>query len=337
MITICLVLMTCLAALPRGRSILSPSWLATCFGALSISTWGFLGVSSFTLDAFLGGHNWLTLVRDLLATTSFWYYRRAVSRATHRPLIGPRRLHRWLLSHYRWARRRVFGNVLLFALMGSYAIPFALIENKGHTSSSFVLNRLDQPAMWLFASLYMGTLLLLSLDSLRMLSRPQEATVKEGRLLTLIALGFVLVIIACLLELGYLTTAFSGYGGEHFRVEYYYVAQWPFFAGLIAIGLGIAWNAISVWARFRRTAIMLLAFIERKRASSPVSVLEQVKLAFTRKPRQPSVGIFMAILDDIARERYTLTPAEREWLDKVRAHLWPEPGSMAPEIVGAAQ
>lgn len=235
MISLCLLLMLALVAM-RPNSLLKPSWVATLTGALSIATW----ISPTFLDSFIGGSNVLTLVRDVLAVLSFWFYREAVSRATGKRPTGDVRFGSSPVRRIPWS---------LVALIGLFAVPFALISDRGTTSPQFVLHRLDQPSMWLFTSLYMLVLILLSIDTMRML-----VGAKNVRLRIILA-GYGIVIVGCVVEIAYLTAAHFGWGGASFRSSMYFAAELPFFTGIFLIGVAIAWNALATWGRFRFTLL----------------------------------------------------------------------------------
>lgn len=237
MISLCLLLMLALVAM-RPNSLLKPSWVATLTGALSIATW----ISPTFLDSFIGGSNLLTLVRDVLAVLSFWFYREAVTRATGKRPTGDVRFGPSRMRRIPWS---------LVALIGLFAVPFALIADRGTTSPRFVMHRLDQPAMWLFASLYMLVLILLSVDTVRML-----IGAKNVRLRIILA-GYGIVIVGCVVEIAYLAAAHFGWGGASFRSSMYFAAELPFFTGIFLIGVAIAWNALATWGRFRFTLLRM--------------------------------------------------------------------------------
>lgn len=238
MISLCLLLMLGLVAL-RPNSLLKPSWLATLTGALSMATW----ISPTLLDSFLGGSNVLTLLRDVLAVLSFWFYREAVSRATGKRPTGDVRFGSARAKLIPWS---------LVSLVALFVVPFASISDRGTTSPQFVIDRLDQSAMWLFTSLYMLVLILLSVDTVRMLVG--EKSIK----LRVILVGYCVVMAGCAVEIAYLTAAHFGWGGVTFRDSMYFAAELPFFAGIFIIGVAIAWNALAIWGQFRITLLRVI-------------------------------------------------------------------------------
>ncbi|PPG55672.1 hypothetical protein C5C56_16570 [Rathayibacter sp. AY1D1] len=194
-------------------------------GAVALSTYGF-PIPFFTYDALLGGTNVITLVRDLAAASAFWFFREALGRrAGGEGRVGSR-----------------WGLAIMF---GSYIVPFLLIGNRGRTSVDFIIDRLDQTAVWLYGSAYMATLVWLSVSSIINARRNWR-----GVQLVFIT-GFAITTIGCLIEIAFLTASHFGYGGDAFRYSAWNAAEIPFFLGLLIIMLGIGWTAIVVPLRRR--------------------------------------------------------------------------------------
>lgn len=300
MISLCLVLMFFLALL-RLKSAMKPSWVATLSGAVSISTWGFLWVSPVHLDSWIGGANWITLVRDVFATLAFWFYREAVGLSVKRTPLGAPGAGAAGWRRVPW---------LLIGLLAAYAIPFALIPDKGSTSKTFVLDRLDHPTVWLFCTLYMGGLLFLSLDALRLIRRPRG-------LLWVVATGYAITAVGCTIEILYLALTYFGVGGSSFRVSMYSAAEIPFFAGLLLIGVAIAWNAIHVWGRFRWTLGELLAMASRTKVVS-MPTWTRIRAFFTGSPRKAAFRLWVAIQNKVESSDVQLTPGDRIRLERIR-------------------
>ncbi|PPF14673.1 MULTISPECIES: hypothetical protein [unclassified Rathayibacter] len=209
------------AAKPAAR----PAFWATVSGAVALSTYGF-PIPFFTYDALLGGTNVITLVRDLAAASAFWFFREALGRrAGGEGRVGSR-----------------WGLAIMF---GSYIVPFLLIGNRGRTSVDFIIDRLDQTAVWLYGSAYMATLVWLSVSSIINARRNWR-----GVQLVFIT-GFAITTIGCLIEIAFLTASHFGYGGDAFRYSAWNAAEIPFFLGLLIIMLGIGWTAIVVPLRRR--------------------------------------------------------------------------------------
>lgn len=304
-INLCLVALFLLVLFRRDRW--RPSWLATLAGAISLSTWGVFGVSAATFDSWIGGANWITLGRDIAATVAFWWYREAIGRAVGRAPFGSPRGDSTGAARVPW---------LLVALVACYTVPFALITEKGTTSESFVLDRLDQPTVWLFATLYMSTILLLSFDTLRLL-------LPTKGLLGVIACGYAVVIGGCLIEIGYLALTHFGVGGEAFRASMYYAAEVPFFTGVFTIAVAIAGTALRAWARYRWTLFGLLG-VRRRADTGNASLWKATRVLLGAEPRRRAMRVLTQIQDDIGRGALTLHRDDHLKVEKAWLRLMPQ-------------
>lgn len=225
LITLVLVRAPRAAAKPAAR----PAFWATVSGAVSLSTYGF-PISFYAYDSLLGGSNVTTLVRDLAATSAFWFFREALGRRAG----GQGR------TGSRWG---------LAAMFGSYIVPFLLIRDRGDTSVDFIIDRLDQTAVWLYGSAYMTTLVWLAVSSILDARRNWR-----GVQLAFI-IGSAVTTVGCLIEIGFLTASHFGYGGDTFRYSAWNASEIPFFLGLLIIMLGIGWTAIVLPIRHRLVVI----------------------------------------------------------------------------------
>jgi hypothetical protein len=237
-----MIQITCLLALivlviirgPRAASNASarPAWWATVSGVISLATYGF-PVPFPVFDAILGGSNVTTLIRDLGATSAFWFFREALAR---RAGIESTR-SRW-------------GLAVMFA---SYTIPFFLIADRGPSDVAFITDRLDQTAVWIYGAAYMTTLIWISVSAI-LIARLNWRGVQSAFIS-----GLVLVIAGCLIEIVFLTASHFGYGGQAFRYSAWNLSELPFFLGLLVIIVGIGWVAIVSPSRRR----ILLAKLRR--------------------------------------------------------------------------
>jgi len=198
-----------------------PAWWATAFGLLSVSTYGLFMAPPAVLDALIGGQNALTLVRDAAAVAAMWFFHNAV--AAQRDYQS-RRLPWW-------------GLCLAIA---SFAVPFALIHEPGPTSQSFVLDRLDQFLVWLFSTVYTALMGTLAGRTIAMLASRRTVPTK------LWVTGLSLMLVSDVLEVGYLAIAHFGDVGAEFRERFYYVAQLPFFSGVIIAVAGFIWIIVTL-------------------------------------------------------------------------------------------
>jgi hypothetical protein len=214
--SVCLLLLIVAVLFRARRSYRKPAWWATLFGLISLTTYGLAPIAPTGLDALLGDKNILTLVRDVTAVTAMYSFHNAV--AVERGY--PRRRVPW------WP---------LFLAVAAFAIPFALITNPGHTSTRFVLDRLDQTPVWLFATIYTVAMGVLAGLTIWMLSAKRSAPT------VLWVLGLSLMMVSDVLEVAYLAAAHFDPVSQAFRERYYYVAEIPFFSGVAIAVLGFIW------------------------------------------------------------------------------------------------
>lgn len=212
----CLLIVIVAVAFRARRSYRKPAWWATVFCMVSLATYGVIGAPPAVLDELLGDRNLLTLVRDASAVAALWSFHNAV--ATERG-FERRRLPWWSVV----------------AAIIAFTIPFLLITDPGHTSSRFVLDRLDQTAVWLFATLYTAVMGLISALTIRMLA--ERRTMPTMFWVT----GLSLMLVSDVVEVLYLFVAHFGPVSAAFREHYYYVAEVPFFSGLFIAAAGFIW------------------------------------------------------------------------------------------------
>ena len=240
---ICLALLVLLVIFRGPRAVASasarPSWWATVSGVIALSTYG--GPIPFAAyDRFLGNSNVTTLVRDLGATSAFWFFREALAwRAGSRGRYGSR-----------------WGLATMFL---SFTIPFFLIANRGPTSVTFIIDRLDQAAVWLYGAAYMTGLLWMASSGV-FIARKNWKSFQS-----VFIAGFLLVIASCIIEITYLTATHFGYGGQEFRYTAWDFSKLPFFLGIGIIILGIVWVTLGTQIR-RRIIIASLQKIARRHA-----------------------------------------------------------------------
>ncbi|MCE0459442.1 hypothetical protein [Curtobacterium flaccumfaciens] len=212
----CLLILVVAVTLRARRSYRKPAWWATVFGLVSLATYGVIGAPPSVLDGFLGDRNLLTLVRDASGLAAMWAFHNAV--ATERG-FERRRLPWWSVA----------------AAIAAFAIPFLLITDPGHNSPRFVLDRLDQPAVWLFATLYTAFMGIVSALTIRMLAERRTAPTVFW------VAGLSLMVVSDVLEVLYLCVAHFGPVSASFREHYYYVSELPFFSGIFLAVAGFIW------------------------------------------------------------------------------------------------
>lgn len=225
----CLALIALLAVL-RGPQALRrpqarPAWWATIAGTVSLTTYG-VPVPQPVYDRFLGGQNFLTLVRDLAAIAALWFLREA-------------------LAGYSRSAKRYAAPWRLGAALALVACPFLLIPHRSPTSATLVMDQIVQPASWLYGIAYMGVLTWLLLDSARITLRVSRGVVR------VIAAGALVTATGCMVEIVVLTAAHLGWGGGSFRDAFSEASAAPFFTGLTVMLLGVAGATVVLPARRR--------------------------------------------------------------------------------------
>ena len=237
---ICLGLLVILVVVRGPGALVSssarPAWWATASGVIALSTYG-VPIPFMAYDSFFGSSNTTTLIRDLAAISAFWFFREALARSAG----GEGRYgSRWGLA----------------LMVTACTVPFFLIENRSPTETGFIINRLDQSAVWVYGSAYMATLIWISLSAI-WLARYSWRGVH-----LIFMVGFGLVIVSCGIEISFLTASHFGYGGQDLRYSAWNASELPFFCGLLIIMLGIAWVAVIVPLR-RRILIIQVRRIAR--------------------------------------------------------------------------
>lgn len=305
---VCLALLIALVMVRAPRAIASPAgrpaFWATVSGIVALSTYGW-PIPFLTYDALLGGSNVITLVRDLAATSAFWFFREALGRrAGGEGRIGSR----WGLAF----------------MFGSYIVPFLLIRDRGETSKDFIIDRLDQTAVWLYGSAYMATLVWLSVSSIINARRNWR-----GVQLVFIT-GFAVTTVGCLIEIAFLTASHFGYGGDAFRYSAWNAAEIPFFLGLLIIMLGIVWTALVLPIRHR------LVVARASRYAVRHNLIERPKFTTYLGERRliaHAQQVLVSTKNAQVRGDIDLTPAACAALERLRALISPD-RAFTPRVIG---
>ncbi|MGO4806522.1 hypothetical protein AB4089_15495 [Arthrobacter sp. 2MCAF15] len=213
-------------------------------GAIGIGVLGlfFTGVAvpEATIDAALGGVNFLHLVRNLCVTCAVWLVREGIFAA-----YSPDESYRSRFSHRPLA-----------AGLGAIAItvPF-LFQEFVPTTLSFVPENVEQLPVFVYASVYMGILALLAVSVLRICLRPQESLPVRASS-RIVASGMALVALASVEEIAYMTGAHINVGGSSLHHVLYVLFNPLFYGGVLltSLGLGIppvvkAWRRLQLWDR----------------------------------------------------------------------------------------
>lgn len=194
---------------PRSRL----SWLASGAGTLALLTLG-TAVPQPVIDDWLGGQNWINLLQNVLCTIAFWLVTQAAISQD-----GRNRTIRW------WP---------LGASVAAFTIPFLFIVNRGTTDYYFIPHHVGQTAMWLYASIYMATIASISVSLIR------GVRGREARAYRFFRIGATIVIIACVDEIAYLTTARFALVAPPVEDALYRLFDPFFYVGVILIVAGIA-------------------------------------------------------------------------------------------------
>lgn len=208
------------------------SWLASGVGAAAMFTRGTV-IPLNALDAWLGGTNLINLVQNLAAATAFWLVMQAVTSSNS------------TLRTLRW-RPLVLGLV-------AFTIPFFLI-NRGSTEEDFIVARSDQPALFIYASIYMAMVAVIC--TYLMLK------IWSGRTVThwILVGGSGLVALASTIEIVYLAAKCFNWWSPETQHTIGLLFDPLFYGGVVLIATSIArWAVQRAWrARRIRTATTTL-------------------------------------------------------------------------------
>jgi hypothetical protein len=213
-------------------------------GAIGIGVLGLfltgVVVPEGTIDAALGGVNFLHLVRNLCVTSAVWLVREGIFAA-----YSPDESYRARFSHRPFA-----------AGLGAVAItvPF-LFQHFVPTSARFVPENVQQLPVFIYAVVYMGILAFLAVSVLRICLRPQESLpVRVSS--RVVAAGMALVVLASVEEIAYMFTVHNDVGGSSLHQVLYVLFNPLFYGGVLltSLGLGIppavkAWRRLQLWDR----------------------------------------------------------------------------------------
>ncbi len=196
-------------------------------GAIGIGVLGLFStgvvVPEATLDAALGGVNFLHLVRNLCVTSAVWLVREGIFAA-----YSPDESYRSRFSH----RPSAAG-------LGAVAItvPF-LCQRFVPTSLSFVPENVQQLPVFIYAGVYMGILALLAVSVHRICLRTQESLpVRVSS--RVVASGMALVALASAEEIAYMTAMRIDVGSPPFHHVLYVLFSPLFYGGVLLTSLGL--------------------------------------------------------------------------------------------------
>jgi hypothetical protein len=253
--------------------------LASGAGTLALLTLGTI-VPQADIDDWLGGHNWINLVQNVLCTIAFWLVTQAAISQD-----GRNRTIRW------WP---------LAAALAAFTIPFLFIVDRGTTDYYFIPHHAAQTAMWLYASIYMATIAGISVSLIR------GVRGREARAYWFFRIGAAVVIIACVDEIAFLTTARFGLVSPPIQQALYRLFDPFFYVGVILIVAGIASFTFIRLLRFLnlRLKLFLLRRILLRHGFTVPIIDDQSDLLGA------VYDLVIAIRDRQAMQQLTLIPAE---------------------------
>lgn len=199
-----------------------PGWAAGLVATLAFLALGTV-VPSATLDSWLGGTNWIHLVRNLLAVAAIWLLRDAVMILQEsydgRRYQRPKRQSPWVLG------------LLLIMIV----LPFLFIDRGPTTDSSFMTDTLSQLPAVVYGSVYMLSMAWIGADM---------ALALRGRWASFFALfitGGWAIVLASVDEIVYLVLGHLALG-PGWLIELTRLAFYPLLymgVALVAIGLAV--------------------------------------------------------------------------------------------------
>jgi hypothetical protein len=213
-------------------------------GAIGIGVLGlfFTGVvvPEVSIDAALGGVNFLHLVRNLCVTSAVWLVREGIFAA-----YSPDESYRLRFSH-----RPLAAGLAAIAI----TVPF-VSQQFVPTTLSYVPENVEQLPVFIYASVYMSILALLAVSVLRICLRPQDSLpVRVSS--RVVASGMALVALASAEEIAYMAAMHIHVGSSSLHQVLYVLFSPLFYGGVLltSLGLGIppivkAWRRLQLWDR----------------------------------------------------------------------------------------
>ncbi|MGO4490488.1 hypothetical protein AB4Y86_00140 [Arthrobacter sp. 2YAF22_2] len=219
-------------------------------GAIGIGVLGLffssVVIPEVTIDAALGGVNFLHLVRNLCVTSAVWLVREGIFAA-----YSPNESYRSRFSH-----RPLAAAIAAIAI----TVPF-LSQRFVPTTLSYVPENVGQLPVFIYASAYMGILALLAVSVLRICLQPQESLpVRVSS--RVVASGMALVALASVEEIAYMSMMHIHVGSSSLHQVLFVLFSPLFYGGVLltSLGLGIppivkASRRLQLWDR---TALVFL-------------------------------------------------------------------------------
>lgn len=272
---------------------------ATGVGVFGLFTTGVV-VPETTIDAAIGGHNFLHLLRNLCVTVAVWLVREGIFSA-----YSEGDSYRRQLSH----RPAAVGLIAL-----AIAIPFTF-QQFVPTTTEYLPENLNQPAVFIYAIVYMGLLGLLAMSVLKVCLRRQDSRPVRVSA-AVVATGMSLIVLACTDEILFLSLEFVSAGPELTNILYTLFSP-LFYTGVLltSLGLGIppmVKGCRHLQLRDRIALLVLTLMLSRSYWHlSPATWLIRVRESFTTEDPSGRLYEFMIRASD---HRIALTGKPTPWL-----------------------
>lgn len=276
------------------RPLQRPAWIATGAGLLGLLTVGVV-VPLGDVDAFLGGVNVVSLGKTVLPTIAFWFLRDAIRLQLSPPLPRGKRL-------------------VLISLVAAQVIAFALIPGRVGTDENFVNHAVLSPAGVIWALLYTGGLMWITLGA------AIEALPIARSIYGMFVVGASMVAAACLslaihcILVFFLTIPATADDvlSRLFAILFY-----------LGIGLAAAGFVVSVTRElaWRVDLLRLLRIYRRYPSSEEGYDIPEIDGPFTAPPEAAGYIVLMKIRDRQLLESVVLSPRDERIVSRIESRM----------------
>lgn len=217
---------------PSGRL----AWLGTFTGSIAFAATGAV-IPLGLLDSWLGGSNVINLVQNGFATIAFWLMMQA---AMSFEGAGVTRRSLWELA----------------TMLAAMTTAFLLIPHRSPTAVDFIHDFGEQPMVWVYTMIHMGSWAIIMVRALRGLRG------RTARPYLIVRIGAASIAIASAIKMVYITMRVLGVQPEAGVELVRTVFVFPFYGGIIIAMAGLSTFAIAPRAR-RSTLRALRAMLLR--------------------------------------------------------------------------
>lgn len=276
-----------------------PAWVASGTGILALLSIGVI-IPIPVADSWLGGFNYLFLLRTALPVIAFWFLREAVALQAG-------------------VTRQRGGRFIMCGLLAAQVFLFLLIPDRGSTNVHFVDDHMIYPTAFLWAVVYAGAIIWISAEIVAQLLPFRGwlfLSFKAGGMMTVI--GGLALVVHCALILARVAEPVSGdFAWILFNV-FFYPGILLIVAGFVAITIKDAW-ALAPW-RIRALHLRrALASYEPTRKSAHVSAI--LRAAVVADPMQETYDAAIALRNVQYLEGLNLRVAHIEQLTESEKQL----------------